>query len=526
MTYIIIEDNNIPSEGKETPPLFHVKNPVRKVEDLYALYPNGAEYGDYVLVVSEGVIYYYNEGWYPVRRDSAPLTLGFDEIQKKLYTTESVSGQIVKRYISEKILPIYVGNYSMGLPYNYLDMVTYYGSTYISYKDGNTLPPSEDSADWILLAKGADLDYFYELLNGKQDNIEDLETIRENADLGASAYQKPSSGIPSTDLERDVQLALARANNALQVEKFKGTVTGIKVDSVTKMPNEEGVVNFGSFKTINNQSILGEGNIEIQGGEGGGNEGYSKVEVDDKLAYKQDNIPDLEAIRSGASKGATALQSYTEQYKGTVTGVKINGSTKSPSSGTVDIGNIVTSVKINGSSKTPSSGVIDLGTVITSHQDISGKQDKLVSGSNIKTINGTSILGSGDITISGGSSGGNKNLIDTASSSTSTTPKLLINVTTYGSKTPYAIGLVNGDLFTIDFTTNNISASSAGYPFYLNLGGTHLLCKTSEGINMTKTNFPILKGYYTFMLINGELILMNERVSSEINTALINIINQ
>ena len=66
-------------------------------------------------------------------------------------------------------------------------------------------------------------------------------------------------------------------------------------------------------------------------------------------------------------------------YKGTVTGVKINGTTKSPSS-----------------------GVVDLGTVITSHQDISGKQDKLVSGTNIKTINGASILGSGNITISGG----------------------------------------------------------------------------------------------------------------------------
>lgn len=35
---------------------------------------------------------------------------------------------------------------------------------------------------------------------------------------------------------------------------------------------------------------------------------------------------------------------------------------------------------------------------ITEHQDISGKQDKLVSGVNIKTINGTSILGSGNIT--------------------------------------------------------------------------------------------------------------------------------
>ena len=100
-----------------------------------------------------------------------------------------------------------------------------------------------------------------------------------------------------------------------------------------------------------------------------------------QLAGKQDTISDLATIRSGAALGATALQ--TETYKGTVTGVKINGTTKNPSS-----------------------GVVDLGTVITSHQDISGKQDKLVSGTNIKTINGTSILGSGNITISGGSSSG------------------------------------------------------------------------------------------------------------------------
>jgi hypothetical protein len=86
------------------------------------------------------------------------------------------------------------------------------------------------------------------------------------------------------------------------------------------------------------------------------------------------------AVQTSLGKADTALQSYTEQYKGTVTGVKINGTTKSPSS-----------------------GVVDLGTVVT---DISGKQDKLVSGTNIKTINGTSILGSGDITISGGGGSG------------------------------------------------------------------------------------------------------------------------
>lgn len=44
-------------------------------------------------------------------------------------------------------------------------------------------------------------------------------------------------------------------------------------------------------------------------------------------------------------------------------------------------------------------------TALQSHQDISGKQDILVSGTNIKTINGESILGSGNIRISGGGGG-------------------------------------------------------------------------------------------------------------------------
>ena len=44
-------------------------------------------------------------------------------------------------------------------------------------------------------------------------------------------------------------------------------------------------------------------------------------------------------------------------------------------------------------------------TALQEHQDLSGYQPKLVSGTNIKTVNGESILGSGNITISGGSGG-------------------------------------------------------------------------------------------------------------------------
>lgn len=143
---------------------------------------------------------------------------------------------------------------------------------------------------------------------------------------------------------------------------------------------------------------------------------YTGKQVDnilDSVSDKQDIIIDLDTIRAGAEKGSTALQreQYTgtyskpsggipksdlasavqsslnkadtalqaETYKGTVTGVKMNGQTKG------------------------TSGVVDLGTVLTQHQDLSSKQDKLVSGTNIKTINGKSLLGSGNITIEGGS---------------------------------------------------------------------------------------------------------------------------
>lgn len=109
----------------------------------------------------------------------------------------------------------------------------------------------------------------------------------------------------------------------------------------------------------------------------------TKDEVNAKYTKPTSGIPKSDltsSVQTSLSKADTALQSYTEQYKGTVTGVKVNGTTKNPSN-----------------------GVVDLGTVITSHQDISGKQDKLVSGTNIKTINNTSILGSGNISITGGS---------------------------------------------------------------------------------------------------------------------------
>ena len=207
-----------------------------------------------------------------------------------------------------------------------------------------------------------------EELNSKQDVISDLETIRSGAALGATALQE----VPDT--------------YALKSEI---------PDITTK---QDKLISGSNIKTINGASLLGSGNIEISTDvdlssyateEWVNSQGFLKEHQDisnlatkSELNTKQDKISDLETIRSGAAKGATALQSVPSEY--------------------------VTETELN--NKGYLTSVPDTYALKSDIPDISTKQDTLVSGTNIKTINGNSLLGSGDITIEGGS--GNVDLTD------------------------------------------------------------------------------------------------------------------
>lgn len=61
-----------------------------------------------------------------------------------------------------------------------------------------------------------------ETASGKQDKIEDLTEIRQNASAGASAYRKPSGGISENDLSSSIQNSLAKADTALQQKDLNG----------------------------------------------------------------------------------------------------------------------------------------------------------------------------------------------------------------------------------------------------------------------------------------------------------------
>ena len=127
------------------------------------------------------------------------------------------------------------------------------------------------------------------------------------------------------------------------------------------------------FATINGSAITEGGNLVIQGGSG---ETYSAGANIDISAQNEISV--------------TGITSYTG----------------------ITSGDITTALGY-----TPISGV-DLTDYYTSAQTdtqisnaISGKQDTLISGTNIKTINNESLLGSGNIVISGGS-GGSANIIE------------------------------------------------------------------------------------------------------------------
>ena len=138
--------------------------------------------------------------------------------------------------------------------------------------------------------------------------------------------------------------------------------------------------------------------------------------LNNSIGVKQDKIDDLDNIRTNASKGATALQSVPAEY--------------------------VTETELNAKG------------YLTSHQDISGKQDTLTSGTNIKTINGISVLGSGNMVV------GHKTLQTTTSTSMTLTPNVYHrNTSTTLSSLTITLGSISDNTilneYFVEFTTRS-----------------------------------------------------------------------
>lgn len=212
------------------------------------------------------------------------------------------------------------------------------------------------------------------------------------------------------------------------VEQILARVTEIESDVMDLADlvdeKQDTLVSGENIRTINGQSILGSGNIVIQGGSGAdvtmedNPDGGIDLTVDDitRTLAEQSDLDDLDEnlaeVESELENKQDKLVSGTNIK--TINGNSILGSGNIVIQGE---GSDVTLVNENGySSLTVDDTSADLVeyTKYVDYQNsvqsgfdwlseqIDDKQNKLVSGTNIKTINGNSILGSGNIEIQGG----------------------------------------------------------------------------------------------------------------------------
>ena len=153
----------------------------------------------------------------------------------------------------------------------------------------------------------------------RQAVIDDLATIRSGASAGATAYQKPSGGIPKTDLAEAVKTSLGKADTALQ--------SYTETDPVFAASAAHGITS---------------GDISSWNG-------------------KQAAIADLDEIRSGAALGATALQSFTESDPTVPSWAKAS-SKPSYTKSEVGLSNVTNDAQVKRTEMGAANGVATLGS--------------------------------------------------------------------------------------------------------------------------------------------------------------------
>lgn len=198
----------------------------------------------------------------------------------------------------------------------------------------------------VTAAKVTKYDGYENIINGKQDAITSTNKLSSDliSGLGAAAAKAVDTAISANSTSTNLPTSKAvedRINAHSGIDKV-GTVTGVKMNGTTKTPSS-GVVDLGTVLTDASKFAT-----SAQG---------TKADNAVPNTRKVNNKALSSDITLGAADvGVTETAFPGLKKTGTVTGVKMNGTTKNPSS-----------------------GVVDLGTVITAHQSLDGKQDKITS---------------------------------------------------------------------------------------------------------------------------------------------------
>ena len=191
-------------------------------------------------------------------------------------------------------------------------------------------------------------------LNSKQNTISDLETIRSGAKLGATALQS----IPE--------------------EYATKTYVGEEVSKLVGSAPE-------TLNTLEELAQALDNNADI-------------VSVlNDAIANKA-NVDDLSAYTTNALHEELKAEVEENEYVAAQALTKLENEKANKSDVPTSLSQLTNDSGFITASEVPNQDLSGYATI----EALSNKQDTLVSGTNIKTINGESLLGNGDITITSG----------------------------------------------------------------------------------------------------------------------------
>lgn len=189
--------------------------------------------------------------------------------------------------------------------------------------------------------KGLSTEDFTTLLKQKLDGLSNYDDtdITNSLDSLRSDFDKLVSGDTTTAIKTFNEI-IAFLDGISDTQDLSGIIASIeqqiagKMDKVTLAK----VATSGSYSDLTNKPAIPSAVTESTVS------GWGFTKNTGTYSMPSAGIPKSDlasAVQASLDKADTALQSYTEQYKGTVTGIKVNGTTNTPnSSGIVDLGEI------------------------------------------------------------------------------------------------------------------------------------------------------------------------------------------
>lgn len=224
-------------------------------------------------------------------------------------------------------------------------------------------------------------------LAGKADKTYVDEQLATKQPVGDYATKTELAGKADSSVVESLSTQVATNTSDTSIIKTKQEEDGNKIDALDKemATKQDLLVSGTNIKTINSQSLLGEGNIEIESGS--------------NIPFLFINSTTHLSGNFAAVKNAIANKRPFELYYVNILGY---GDIAAPEVCFVSGENIQATFHFE--STTANHTVVQTTitpTGVSADTSYHSYQEQLVSGTNIKTINGESILGEGNLEISG-----------------------------------------------------------------------------------------------------------------------------